>query len=235
MRVDLARAGDHPWMARPRRWLERVNGRHPWSHNDHFHGWILRNLPARRRRALDVGCGTGVLVAELTNRFAHVTGVDADAGMVGAGRERLATNPRATVRLGTFADLASTADDGAYDLITMVAVLHHLDLRETLQGIPRLLSPGGRLLVVGLALGEAPKDVAVDLVSSLLNPLVGLVKHPRPVDGSRRVARDGPVMPVKDANTTLAEVAAAARAALPGCSVRRRLFFRYSLRWEKPS
>lgn len=35
--------------------LRRINDRRPWSHNDHFHGWILRRLPARRRRALDVG------------------------------------------------------------------------------------------------------------------------------------------------------------------------------------
>ena len=37
-------------LASARRWLDRVNVRHPWNHNEHFHGWILRNLPARRRR-----------------------------------------------------------------------------------------------------------------------------------------------------------------------------------------
>jgi SAM-dependent methyltransferase len=235
MRIAHLRTSENPVLAGARRWLERVNRRHPWNHNEHFHGWILRNRPVRRRNALDVGCGTGVLLAKLTSRFSHVTGVDADRGMVDASGRRLAGNPRATVHLSTFADFASTAEDGAFDLITMVAVLHHLDLRETLPRIPRLLSPGGRLLVVGLARPESPTDMAIDLVSAALNPLVGLIKHPRPVRGPSSVAQDGPAMPMKDPTTAVADVALAARAALPGCSVHRRLFFRYSLRWDKPA
>jgi 2-polyprenyl-3-methyl-5-hydroxy-6-metoxy-1,4-benzoquinol methylase len=235
MRIAQVRTSESPLVAGARRWLERVNHRHPWNHNEHFHGWILRNVPTGHRSALDIGCGTGILMAKLTSRFNHVTGVDADRGMVGATRRHLAGNPRATVHLNTFAEFASTAEDGAFDLITMVAVLHHLDLQETLPRIPRLLSPGGRLLVVGLARLESSTDVAIDLVSAVLNPLVGLIKHPRPVREPSGVAQDGPAMPMKDATTTVADVVLAARAALPGCSVRRRLFFRYSLSWDKPA
>ena len=25
--------------------MQHLNVRHPWSHNDHFHSWILTNLP----------------------------------------------------------------------------------------------------------------------------------------------------------------------------------------------
>jgi SAM-dependent methyltransferase len=234
MRLAHVRTSESPLVAAARRWLERLNRRHPWNHNEHFHGWILRNVPTGRRSALDIGCGTGVLLEKLMSRFGRVTGVDADRGMVEATGRRLAGNPRATVHLSTFAEFASTAEDGSFDLITMVAVLHHLDLRETLPGIPRLLAPGGRLLVVGLARLESPADVAIDLASAVLNPLVGLIKHPRPVPEPSGVAQDGPVMPMKEASTTVADVVRAGRAALPGCSVRRRLFFRYSLRWDKP-
>ena len=41
-------------------------------------------------------------------------------------------------------------------------------------------------------------------------------------------------MPVRDPSATLAEIAAAAGARLPGAAIRRRLFFRYTLRWDKP-
>src|SRR4051812_40870027 len=111
MRMDV-RTSENPVTARARRWMERVNHRHPWNHNEHFHGWILRALPPGRRRALDVGCGTGVLVATLTSRFSQVTGVDADRGMVEAAGRHLAGNPRASVHLSTFADFAATAEDG---------------------------------------------------------------------------------------------------------------------------
>jgi SAM-dependent methyltransferase len=233
MPMDKIRTSRNPLVTGPTRCLAWINHRHPWNHNEHFHGWILRNLPARRRSALDIGCGTGVLLAQLTDRFAQVTGVDADPGMAEAAGRRLATNPRASVQLSTLSAFAATADDGAFDVITMVAVLHHLDLRESLPLISRMIAPGGRLLVVSLASVASPADLAVDLVSAMLNPLVGLIKHPRAVRGSS--GADGPVMPVKDPDLTFAEVALVARELLPGCSVRRRLFFRYSLYWERPS
>jgi len=70
----------NPVLGHARRWLDQVN---PWSRNEHFHGWILRNLPARCRVAVDVGCGMGVLAGKLAPHFAHVTGIDADEAMAG--------------------------------------------------------------------------------------------------------------------------------------------------------
>jgi SAM-dependent methyltransferase len=215
------------------RWLARVNARHPWSHNEHFHGWILRNLPARRQAAVDVGCGTGVLAAKLAARFARVTGIDADEGMAAAAGARLAGDPRVNIMRCRFEAFAEAASDGEADLITMVAVLHHLDLGDTLQRIPRLLAPGGRLLVVGLAKVSSPADAAVDLMSAAANPVMGLIKHPRLARQADEADYE-PIMPVRDPSATLAEIAATASVRLPGATIRRRLFFRYTLRWDKP-
>ncbi len=214
--------------------LAEVNARHPWNHNEHFHGWILRNLPARRRAAVDVGCGTGVLAGKLAQHFEQVTGIDADAAMAAAAIARLAENPRATIRRCGFEQYAAEAGDGGADLITMGAVLHHLRLEDTLARIPRLLAPGGRLLVVGLARPNSLPDLAVELISAAANPVMGLIKHPRPARPADGPEAGQPVMPVRDPATTLAEITAAARAHLPGATVRRRLFFRYTLRWDKP-
>ncbi len=224
----------NPALASTRRWLAQLNARHPWNHNEHFHGWILRNLPARRRAAVDVGCGTGVLAGKLAPHFACVTGIDADAGMAAAASAHLARDPRVTIRRCGFGQFAAAAGDGEADLITMVAVLHHLDLDDTLARIPRLLAPGGRLLVVGLARANSLPDLAVDLISAAANPVMGLVKHPRPARPAEGPAVGQPVMPVRAPATTLAGITAAARAHLPGATVRRRLFFRYTLRWDKP-
>jgi SAM-dependent methyltransferase len=231
--VDV-RDSANPLLASARRWLDRVNARHPWNHNDHFHGWILRSLPARRRAAVDVGCGTGVLAGKLASRFARVTGIDADADMAAAASARLAQDPWVTIRRCGFEEFAVAAGDGQADLITMVAVLHHLDLDDTLARIPGLLAPGGRLLVVGLARVNSPPDLAVELVSAAANPVMGLIKHPRPARPRDRRPAGQPVMPVKDPATTLAEITAAVRARLPNATIRRRLFFRYTLRWDKP-
>jgi SAM-dependent methyltransferase len=224
----------NPVLVSARRWLGQVSARHPWSHNEHFHGWILANLPARRRAAVDVGCGTGVLAGKLAPHFARVTGIDADEGMAAAAGARLTGDPRVSIRRCDFAEFASAAGAGEADLITMVAVLHHLDLSETLERIPELLAPGGRLLVVGLARVSSPADLVVDLLSAAANPVVGLIRHPRPARAPHGPAAGRPVMPVRAPATTLAEIAAAARTRLPGAALRRRLFFRYTLRWDKP-
>jgi SAM-dependent methyltransferase len=231
--MDVRDSGN-PLVLGARRWLARVNRRHPWSHNEHFHGWVLRNLPARRQAAVDVGCGAGVLVGKLAPHFAHVTGIDDDEGMAAAASACLAGETRAIITRCRFDEFAERAGEGEADLITMVSVLHHLDLGDALAGIPRLLAPGGRLLVVGLAKVDSPVDWMVDLASAVANPVIGLIKHPWPVRPADVAAAGQPVMPVRDPSTTVAEIAAAARSRLPGSRIRRRLFFRYTLRWDKP-
>ena len=214
--------------------LAKINARHPWNHNEHFHGWILRNLPARRDVAMDVGCGKGVLAGKLATQFAHVTGIDRNEGMVAAASARLRGVPQVSILRCDFADFSSTAGDGGADLITMVAVLHHLDLDDALARIPRLVAPGGRLLVVGIARPDSMADLAFDVVSGAANPVIGMIKHPRAVRPPERAVETQPVVPMMDPTTTFAEVTNAARAHLPGSTVRRRLFFRYTLLWEKP-
>jgi SAM-dependent methyltransferase len=213
--------------------LARINARHPWNHNEHFHGWILRNLPARRRAALDIGCGKGVLAGKLATHFAHVTGIDRNEGMAAAATARLRGFPQVSIQRCDFADYSSTGVGGT-DLITMVAVLHHLDLHETLARIPPLLAPGGRLLVVGLARADSLADLAFDVVSSAANPIMGMIKHPRAVRLPQPTLDGQPLVPMMNPATTTAEITKAAREHLAGSTVRRRLFFRYTLLWEQP-
>ena len=107
--------------------MARLNARHPWSHNDHFHRWIVRHLPDQRRSALDVGCGRGELLGTLASHFDQVHGTDRDAGMRQAAARRVAQLPNASVDAQQLVEL-----QGGYDLITMVAVLHHLDVDGSL-------------------------------------------------------------------------------------------------------
>ena len=183
---------------------------------------------------MDVCCGTGALAGKLAPHFARVTGIDADAGMAAAASAHLAQDPRVTIRRCGFEQFTAAASDGEADLITMVAVPHHLGLDDTLARIPGLLAPGGRLLVVGLARVSSLPDLAVDLISAAANPVMGLISHPRPIRPAEGPAAGQPAMPARAPATTLAEITAAARARLPGATVRRRLFFRYTLRWDKP-
>ncbi len=57
--------------------------------------------------------------------------------MAAAPSTRLRDFPQVSIQRCDFVDFRSTVGDGGADLITMVAVLHHLDLDDTLAWIPR--------------------------------------------------------------------------------------------------
>ena len=215
----------NPWVQAAVHRLEALNARHPWSHNEHFHPWLLRRLPDERRVAVDVGCGQGLLVSRLAPHFATVLGTDVDAGMRQQAAERCAPLPNVRISGQELADLA-----GPVDLVTMVAVLHHLDAEQALLQVRRLLAPGGRLLVVGLAPPATATDLLWDVASAVTTPVIGLVKHPRPVRGP--VAPDP--FPVADPTLTVRDLRVVLDRVLPGARLRHRLAFRHTIEWTAP-
>lgn len=206
--------------------LERFNSAHPWDHNAHYHPWLLRQLPRRFGRALDVGCGTGDLVRLLAGRADEVCGVDSDPGIVEKARE-LSGDLYGHV-IHSVADAPDGLPPGPYDVITCVAVLHHLPLAETLTRFRRQLAPGGTLLIVGLARDETFVDHLLGCASIPLNAATGWVKN-RGRTASRPASMTAVTRP---ADATFAEIAREARRILPGARLRRRLFWRYTLVWR---
>ena len=104
-------------------------------------------LGAGARRGLDVGCGQGAYVGEMRRLGFDVTGIDESAGQIAIaacrlGRSDLVSNGSA---------LHIPADDGAYDFVYTINVLHHLpsieDQRRAVAEIFRVLRPGGVLFV----------------------------------------------------------------------------------------
>lgn len=205
--------------------LESLNARHPWSHNDHFHSWILANLPERRRAALDVGCGRGELLACLAPHFANVHGADADAAMRELAARRCSGLDNVTVQAGDW-----TASPGPYDLVTMIAVLHHLDVANALRDVRRLLAPKGKFLAVGLAVPDNLRDHAWDLASAVTNPIIGYIKHPWPSP----VGKHPPPFPVQDPKHTFDELRTLVDEVMPGAQMRHHLGFRHTISWTEP-
>jgi ubiquinone/menaquinone biosynthesis C-methylase UbiE len=93
------------------------------------------------QRALDVGCGTGALTAELVGRLGagNVAAVDPSQPFVAAVAERF---PGVDVRQGTAADLPF--DDDQFDVVLAQLVIHFLD--DPVAGVAemkRVARPGG--------------------------------------------------------------------------------------------
>ncbi|OXS37102.1 methyltransferase domain-containing protein [Streptomyces sp. XY006] len=200
-----------------------------WNPNAHYHPEILGFVPENCREALDVGCGDGELARLLAARSGRVTGIDLSAEMVESARARSEDVDNARFLEADFFEASGTELPelplGHYDLITMVAVAHHLGTERALNRSAELLAPGGRLAVIGLA---DPGSVLDLLHLAVAVPSVKAL-------GRRRGGRHAPEkMPVADPDTTFREARDIAHRVLPGSRFRRRLLWRYTLLWEKP-
>jgi 2-polyprenyl-6-hydroxyphenyl methylase/3-demethylubiquinone-9 3-methyltransferase len=101
--------------------------------------------PLEGRRALDVGCGAGLLTEPLARLGAAVTGLDAAPENVAAAQlhaegQGLAIDYRA----GSVEDLA----DDRFDLVCSMEVIEHVsDPAAFVAGLKRAMAPGGLLLI----------------------------------------------------------------------------------------
>lgn len=107
--------------------------------------WSLgfQSLQPHGRRALDVGCGIGIMVRWLDFLGFEGHGVEISPWAVDYAHRELSLH---RVRQGTVAE--ASFPDGHFTLVTLVHVLEHLnDPEPTLREILRILEPGGYLYV----------------------------------------------------------------------------------------
>lgn len=97
-------------------------------------------------KALDVGCGTGVLAAKLSDEGYDVTCVDPFRGMLRFVKQRK-QDLNAVHAFGEHLPFA----DNSFDLTYCVAVMHHVAaedaVRETVLEMTRVTRPGGHVLI----------------------------------------------------------------------------------------
>jgi ubiquinone/menaquinone biosynthesis C-methylase UbiE len=110
--------------------------------------WELFELVAREadlpgQRVLDIGCGTGRLVAALAPK-SSVWGIDSSAEMLAVARKRVPANVK--LKLARAED--PPFKDSWFDRVVYWLVIHLLDREAAFRTARRLLAPGGRACVV---------------------------------------------------------------------------------------
>lgn len=194
-----------------------------WNHNTAYHPWLVGIAGEHRGDVLDIGCGDGLLAQRLLPVSRSVTLIDPDPDSVARAQARLAGHADVSISQQSFHDYRP--ESALFDVITFVASLHHMALRESLRKARALLRPGGELAVVGLSANRSASDW---IWSGLCLPAVRI--------GSRlhRETRDIGVV-VAQPRESLREIRLVSDDVIPGAVVRRALYYRYLLRWRKPA
>jgi SAM-dependent methyltransferase len=205
-----------------------------WSHNKYYFHLLLRELPPQSRRVLDVGCGPGSFAAQLACQVDLVDAIDRSPAMIELARQQTPDNVNCIL-----ADAMSyPLPDGGYDAIFSICTLHHMPLQGALVRFKGLLRPGGVVAVIALPRRDLRHELPTEVVAALGHRLLGAAFWAARSLGSQSwFAKDTTpaAMPiVRDPPLTTREVADQAGAVLPGVRVRRLLFWRYLLRWQKP-
>ena len=132
--------------------------------------------------ALDVCCGTGDLALELARRTGpegRVIGSDFSERMLDLAREKAAERGTAGVRFEWGDALSLPYDEGAFDAVTVGFGVRNLaDLERGVAELVRVLTPGGRLVILEITQPRRPPlsiffSVWFDRAVPLLGTLAG--------------------------------------------------------------
>jgi ubiquinone/menaquinone biosynthesis C-methylase UbiE len=108
------------------------------------HSYELLDLPPGSA-VVDVGCGAGRAVGELTERGSRAIGVDVNEQMIAAARDR---RPSGDFRVGNADDLP--LEDAEVAGYRAEKVFHEIaDAARALREARRVLVPGGRVVLIG--------------------------------------------------------------------------------------
>ncbi|HLI43482.1 MAG TPA: class I SAM-dependent methyltransferase [Acidimicrobiales bacterium] len=193
-----------------------------WNHNTHYHHALLRLLPTGCDRAVDVGCGDGLFAQRLAAVVRTVVALDADPAEVRKAEARREGEGNLVV---VQADaMLMPFPSASFDVVSSLAVIHHLPMERALTEMTRILRPGGRLVVLGVWPDAASLlDRVISLVAVVVNRAFILRWGP----GTVMSPTQEPTMSLRDARRLLQRL-------LPGAEVSRRLLWRYTLTWTKP-
>jgi len=125
--------------------------------------WLLKQQDALRDKdVLDIGCGNGAFLSQLSGLIRSGNGVDSSQGMIAKAVERCAG--QANLAFETIDGPTLPYPDDSFDTVMSVLSFRYLDWDPLVREILRVLRPGGELLVVdmvasALAIADLPAFV----------------------------------------------------------------------------
>jgi ubiquinone/menaquinone biosynthesis C-methylase UbiE len=209
-----------------------------WTHNNHYHNFLLKSVPRPCARALEIGCGTGAFSRRLAEHAGQVLSLDLSPEMIRVARSRSA--PLSNLEFEVADVMAWDCSPESFDCIVTIATLHHLPLQAAFEKIAGVLKPGGVLVVLDLFEPERNllkpagwRDAFLNFVAMGVSVSLRLIHNGR-LRPPRAVRAAWEAHGAHDSYSTMRAVRALSADMFPGARVKQHLLWRYSLIWQKP-
>jgi SAM-dependent methyltransferase len=189
---------------------------------------LLRHVPPHARRALDVGCGDGVLTRAVARRGISVLGIDISPGMIALARAR--TEPGVDIEYRVADVMTETLPPQTFDVVMTVSMLHHVPLEAIVPRLADAVAPAGVLLIQDVLTRRGIRALPTNAVAWFATRLRRLVAPPRITP---RVAALYDAHGRGERYLTPVEAVSAYRALLPTARVEHHLQWRYSVIWHR--
>ncbi|NES98501.1 MAG: class I SAM-dependent methyltransferase [Desertifilum sp. SIO1I2] len=211
-----------------------------WDHNSHYHPFLLKQLPAQCPNVLEVGCGGGEFSRLLAQRAESVTAIDLSPAMIERAKRNSLTYPHLQFQIADI--LEWEIPNEQFDAIpprriasriASIATIHHIPLETLLPRLKAALKPGGKLLILDLVKNAQLQDFLFDFVAVPLNWILQFWYNrrfrptPEAISLWREHIRTDEYLTLSQAKQLYSQY-------LEGAIVRRHLFWRYSMVWQKP-
>jgi ubiquinone/menaquinone biosynthesis C-methylase UbiE len=199
-------------------------------HNEHYHNFLLKQLPAHCDEVLEIGCGTGAFARALAARSNHVLGVDLSPEMIRLAREKSKHLSNLEFQVADICDWEVEPEH--FDCIASIATLHHLPFREVLVKMKAALKPGGVLLILDLFEPQGLSDWLLNFPALSASTALRLIHHRR-LRPRREVRAAWAAHEAHDLYPTMNQVRSTCVDLLPNAQVKQHLLWRYSIVWQR--
>ena len=201
-----------------------------WDHNQQYQKYLLEQIRIKRNIGLDIGCGTGELARKLKNYCSKVIGIDISPGMIKEAKNR---NRETDIEfITTDVEEYLSITNNTFDVVISIATFHHLAMERIFNLIKTKLNKDGVLLILDLYRQQTVFEYMLSILATLCNPIMYLIKRGS-LFNTKEEKNAWKDHFKYDKYSTIKEIRRIAEKELGDVSIRRHLFWRYSLIYIK--
>lgn len=201
-----------------------------WNHNNCYFSHLVKCIPDGAETCLDIGCGKGELSYMLSQKSRNVIAVDLADKMIEKAR---VLYPSSNIKYVCGNILDMKFDSDSLDVIITTATAHHLPYEWLLCFAKDKLKKGGRLIILDLAQAKTLTDNIIWGSAFIPNIAMNLIKNGRLHKDDAHSKDVWERHGKHDTYMTMGEIKSLAAKHISTAKVKRKLFWRYTLVWQK--